>query len=85
MVFQRRGSHHAPSWLVFFLLTIAAAAVWLYAEAVTPTAAPTAVTGQATSSSGSTMVGASPSTQPNQTSGQAVSPSGSTTTGSLKQ
>ena len=70
MVFQRRGSHHAPSWLVFFLVTIAAAAAWLYGEAVTPTAAPIVVTGQATT------------TQPN---GQAASPSGSTTTGSSKQ
>ena len=51
----------------------------------TQTASSPAMTGQATSKTGSTNVGAPPGTPPKQTTGQATTPSGTATTGAPKQ
>ena len=79
-------------WIVAALvvLGVIAVGIWAFASgdnrpATTATTnSPASLTGQASSSSGSTTVGAPVGTPPSQTSGQAVSPSGSTTTGSVK-
>jgi hypothetical protein len=80
-------------WIIAAVVTLGVIAIgiWAFAsgdnrQATTATTnSPASLTGQATSSSGSTTVGAPAGTPPNQTSGQAVAPSGSTTTGSVKQ
>jgi hypothetical protein len=67
------------------VILVLLAGLWLFQGPSKTTSVPTGtLTGQASSSSGSTVVGAPPSTQPHQTSGQAAAPSGSNTTGSVK-
>jgi hypothetical protein len=68
------------------LLVLAAVGVWAYSGPTknSITAAPTGLTGQASSATGSTSVGAPPGTKPSQTTGQATSSSGSATTGAAK-
>ena len=57
--------------------------VWAFSGNVDPTqtASSPALTGQATSKTGSTNVGAPPGTPPKETTGQATTPSGTNTTG----
>ncbi len=67
------------------LLILAAIGVWAYQGPTRTATAPSALTGQAASRTGSTTVGAPAGTPPGETTGQAVSPSGSTTTGAAKR
>ena len=67
------------------LLVLAAIGVWAYVGPITTATAPSGLTGQAASDTGSTTVGAPAGTNPRQTTGQAASPSGSTTTGAVKR
>lgn len=81
------------SWIIAAVVVLGAIAVGIWAFAggdnrqatTASTNSPASVTGQATSNSGSSTVGAPAGTPPSQTSGQAVAPSGSTTTGSVKE
>jgi hypothetical protein len=80
-------------WIVAALVVLGLIAVGFWAfvsgdKQQTTTAtnnSPASLTGQASSGSGSTTVGAPAGTPPSQTTGQAVAPSGSTTTGSVKK
>jgi len=78
-------------WIIAaFVVVVAAIAVGLWAFAggsdqrTATSANPAGPTGQATSKSGSTTVGAPAGTKPRETTGQAAAPNGSTTTGSVK-
>ena len=69
------------------VLIVAAIGVWAYSGPTRNSVAiaPGGLTGQASSSTGSTTVGAPPGTKPGETTGQATSQSGSTTTGAVKR
>ena len=69
-------------------IILVAAIVWAYTGGISEQAGKSAnsngLTGQSTSSSGSTTVGASAGTKPKETSGQTSTPAGTTTTGAQK-
>jgi hypothetical protein len=67
------------------LLILVAVGVWAFQGPTTTATAPSGLTGQAASDTGSTTVGAPTGTTPRQTTGQAASPTGSTTTGAVKR
>jgi len=67
------------------LLVLTAIGVWAFQGPTKTATAPGGLTGQASSKTGSTTVGAPAGTTPRETTGQAVSPSGTTTTGAPKR
>jgi len=76
-------------WIVaaVAVLIVAALGVWVYSGPTRSSlaTAPGGLTGQASSTTGSTTVGAPAGTKPSETTGQATSASGSTMTGAVKR